>query len=213
MLPLLSLVTAVLLLGHAYIAQSLLRAAALPPEIERPVLLALFGLGLSLVAQPFADRLLPRRLARLLSWPSSVWMGLFFLLIPCLLLSDLLFWLLGATWAGAPLELASLARIRAFCVLAVALAAALVGMRNALAEPRLARVGVRLARWPAADDGFRIVQLSDIHIGPILDGRFARRLVERIDELDPALVVITGDLVDGAVARVGSAGAPLSGSG
>jgi len=208
-LPLLSLLATVLLAGHVYIAQSLILASAPPPAVARVLLAILTGLALMLVLQPFAERLLPRSVARLISWPAAVWMGLFFLLIPALLLTDLLFWLVGAAWAGAPLDLATLARVRGGVVLAGVLGASLVGMRNALAEPRTKRVEVRLARWPAADDGFRIVQISDLHIGALLDRRFARRVVERVRALGPDLVAITGDLVDGSVARLGDQTAPF----
>ena len=52
-------------------------------------------------------------------------------------------------------------------------------------------------------EGLRVVLLSDIHIGPTLDGSFIDRIVERTNALKPDLVAITGDLVDGSVARIG----------
>jgi predicted MPP superfamily phosphohydrolase len=63
------------------------------------------------------------------------------------------------------------------------------------------RVEIPLARWPKALDGYRIVQISDVHIGPILGRDFARAVTERVNALAPDLVVVTGDLVDGAVAH------------
>jgi hypothetical protein len=63
---------------------------------------------------------------------------------------------------------------------------------------------VRLARLPKALDGFRIVQLSDVHIGPLLGTRFLRAVVEQTNRLRPDLIVITGDLVDGSVAQLGA---------
>jgi predicted MPP superfamily phosphohydrolase len=64
-------------------------------------------------------------------------------------------------------------------------------------------------RWPSDLDGFRIVQLSDIHIGPLLDRRFACSLVERVNALEPDLVVITGDLVDGSARHLAEEVAPF----
>ncbi|MCH9739447.1 MAG: metallophosphoesterase [Epsilonproteobacteria bacterium] len=43
---------------------------------------------------------------------------------------------------------------------------------------------------------YSIVQLSDIHIGGIIDQAFIKDLVKRTNALSPDLVVITGDLVD-----------------
>ena len=43
---------------------------------------------------------------------------------------------------------------------------------------------------------FTIVQISDFHIGGLIDRDFVRHSVEKINALKPDLVVITGDLVD-----------------
>ncbi len=43
---------------------------------------------------------------------------------------------------------------------------------------------------------FNIVQLSDIHIGGLIDKLFIKNLVDKVNLLKPDLVVITGDLVD-----------------
>ena len=59
---------------------------------------------------------------------------------------------------------------------------------SGLRPPRLARVEIALARWPRALDGFRIAQISDIHIGPLRDRRFARHLTERVNALAPDLI-------------------------
>lgn len=43
---------------------------------------------------------------------------------------------------------------------------------------------------------YKIVQLSDIHIGGLIDEKFIKNIVERVNDIKPDLVVITGDLVD-----------------
>lgn len=43
---------------------------------------------------------------------------------------------------------------------------------------------------------YTIVQLSDIHIGGLVDKDFIANIVKRVNALNPDLVVITGDLVD-----------------
>src|SRR5690606_16437066 len=103
----------------------------------------------------------------------------------------------------------ALARGRALLVGAVGVVLGGVALRRGLAPPEHRRVEVRLARWPRALDGLRIVQLSDVHIGPLLDRRFAAALVARVDALAPDLVVVTGDLVDGSVRRLGAEVEPL----
>jgi predicted MPP superfamily phosphohydrolase len=47
-------------------------------------------------------------------------------------------------------------------------------------------------------DNIKIVQLSDIHIGAIHDGKYLKKIVQKVNSLNPDIVVITGDLVDGS---------------
>jgi predicted MPP superfamily phosphohydrolase len=90
------------------------------------------------------------------------------------------------------------------------LALAGVALRGGLRLPDVRRVEITLERWPEALDGFRIVQISDIHIGPLLGRDFAERLTRRVNSLDPDLVAVTGDLVDGSVEALREEVAPFA---
>jgi uncharacterized protein len=52
---------------------------------------------------------------------------------------------------------------------------------------------IRLARLPKAFEGFRIAQLSDIHISPFMPADEIRRCVTIANRLKADLVVLTGD--------------------
>ena len=54
---------------------------------------------------------------------------------------------------------------------------------------------IHLARLPKAFDGFRIVQLSDIHIGPFMDEDQIRKFVRIANSLKPDLIALTGDFL------------------
>lgn len=43
---------------------------------------------------------------------------------------------------------------------------------------------------------YKIVQLSDVHIGGLIEKDFISNVVQRVNNLNPDIVVITGDLVD-----------------
>ena len=45
-------------------------------------------------------------------------------------------------------------------------------------------------------DGLRIVQLSDLHIGPHTNRKFLERVVQATHALRPDLIAVTGDLID-----------------
>ena len=54
---------------------------------------------------------------------------------------------------------------------------------------------IRLPRLPQAFSGFRIAQLTDIHIGPFMTEQQIRRFVEIANAQKPDLIAITGDYV------------------
>ena len=54
---------------------------------------------------------------------------------------------------------------------------------------------IKIPRLPRAFEGFRIAQLSDIHIGPFMPAEEIRRYVGIANGLKPELVALTGDFV------------------
>ena len=203
-----------LLIGaHYYLALRLIVEPGWAEPFQRALLVGLVLMATTLVLAPICERLAPRGIARLAVWPGSIWMGLCFLLLTLLGVSDLVLWGIGEP-ARADTSVAGLsesgARTRALLSFALVLGAGAWGLRGGLREPELRRVEHRLARGPRELDGFRIVQISDLHIGAILGRRFAARLVERCNALHPDLVAVTGDLVDGTVKRLSDEVAPFA---
>ncbi|MDX3132516.1 metallophosphoesterase, partial [Streptomyces europaeiscabiei] len=85
------------------------------------------------------------------------------------------------------------------------------GTYGVVRGPRLKRVTVPLAKLPRAAHGFRIAVVSDIHLSPMLGRGFAQKVVDTINSTQPDLIAVVGDLVDGDVADLGPAAAPLAG--
>lgn len=79
---------------------------------------------------------------------------------------------------------------------------------NGVREPQLNRVSVDIPDFP--QPGFRILQLSDVHVGRTLRRPFVQQLVERANALAPDMVVITGDLVDLPISSISEDLAPLT---
>ncbi|MDR2460787.1 MAG: metallophosphoesterase [Deltaproteobacteria bacterium] len=65
--------------------------------------------------------------------------------------------------------------------------------------PKVAHETVTLANWPETLDGLKIVVISDLHISRFFDEDWTRGVVEKVNALDPELILIPGDLVDGDV--------------
>jgi predicted MPP superfamily phosphohydrolase len=95
------------------------------------------------------------------------------------------------------------ARTVAGSALLAAGGAGFFGVRAALWDITSPEVAVGLARLPRELDGYTIALLTDIHIGPVLDARFLRHLVEKTNEMQPDAIALGGDLVDGRVMEIG----------
>jgi predicted MPP superfamily phosphohydrolase len=55
---------------------------------------------------------------------------------------------------------------------------------------------IMLDKLKPEHNGFTIVQISDIHLGDIINEKFVQKVVEKVNSLEPDIVVITGDLID-----------------
>ena len=78
-----------------------------------------------------------------------------------------------------------------------------VGFAAARRVPRVVEVEVPIADLHPDLVGFRVVQLSDVHVGPTIRGTWLDQVVEVVNTLDADLVALTGDFVDGEVAKLG----------
>ncbi len=140
-----------------------------------------------------------RRFTVLVDWLVVMWLG-------CVLyafLIGLTVQVLGALseWTGllrvaAPLLGSSRARSGVLLVVALTAMCVTVGFVRAQSVPRIVNLEVPLLHLPPSLDGFKLVQLSDVHIGTFARLARMRGIVEKVNGLVPDLVVITGDLVD-----------------
>jgi uncharacterized protein len=152
----------------------------------------------------FGRRAQHRATADRWSWAGMLALGLFSMLFVLTLLRDVVL------LAALPFNLPPLAEASAIAVPLLAAAALLFGLLGARHTPRVRNVEVPINGLPAALHGFCIVQISDLHVGPTVKGRFVRAVVDRINTLDADAVAITGDLVDGRVQDLASDVAPLA---
>jgi len=206
-------------LVHAYFWSRLVRAPGWPAPWQAVGTAAVVVLALLVPVAVPVSRLLPREWAGGVSAVAFTWMGLGFLLFVALVLADLVAWAgpaLLATATAAKGEVAADPARRELLARGVAGAATLaaagmggVALRNAVGSPAVTEVEVRLERLPPALSGLTLVQLSDVHVGPTIGRRFIEDLVERTNALQPDVVVITGDLVDGSVGELAHHVEPL----
>jgi uncharacterized protein len=83
------------------------------------------------------------------------------------------------------------------------------GIYEARRRPGIVEIDVPIATLPPAFDGFRIVQITDIHAGLTVGREWVETVVEEVRALKPDLIAFTGDVVDGSVRNLRDDVAPL----
>lgn len=142
----------------------------------------------------------------LLAWSGLLAMGIFSSLAVFSLLRAFVV-ALASLWGSAP---EGFARGSALAVIAAVVAVTLFGLLNARRTARVVERDIVVRNLPAALEGFNIVQLSDIHVGPTIKHGYIDAIVRRVNGLSPDLIAITGDLVDGSVADLADDIAPMA---
>ncbi|MDP8567657.1 metallophosphoesterase [Methylophilus aquaticus] len=172
-------------------------------------------LGASAILQPlgfFARGLPNARLRDGLSWVAMTAMGVFSSLLVFTVLRDLILVMIAALHGLAviSIDVGALQKNSAILTIALALSVSLIGFFNARRLAQVINIEVPLRNLPAQLHGFRIVQISDIHVGPTIKQGYLARIVDRVNTLEADLIAITGDMVDGRVSDLAHHTLPLS---
>ena len=157
------------------------------------VKLAFALLSMSFVAASLLGWYSYRPLVRFFYLVSALWMGF----ASYFMLASIAGWILYGVSAAA-----SLGWRRAWiadATFATAIAAGLYGLLNA-AWPRVVRIAVALPNLPAQWRGRTAALVSDLHLGHVRNGRFVRRVVNKLLALQNDIVFVAGDLYDGVAA-------------
>lgn len=146
-----------------------------------------------------------------IAWAGLLAMGFFSSLFVLTLAREIVLLLAWAVNAFVPaLDMGVLRRVSAQAVPVLAAVASLAGFFNARRRARVVRVEVPIAALPAGLEGFTIVQITDIHVGPTIKRGYVQAIVDAVNAIEPDMVAITGDVVDGSVSTLAEHTAPLA---
>jgi hypothetical protein len=193
---------------HAYLHRKLVRDTALDGRARRAARIALVALAALFPAGMgtlLAMRVAPRAVQAPIMWCAFTWVGVLLFFLPLLLASE--------TARAIPLNVSRrrvIARVFGAVSGVASIALGGIAMVVAHAPVRVRRLRVALPYLGASMNGYKIVQLSDVHVSATLGGALVLELVEKINALGADLVVVTGDLVDGSVAELGALVAPFA---
>ena len=207
-----------LTLGHGYLYRRLV-GEVFERRTHRQVGAAVVAVGAILVFTRLFSAFFRVHLPRPLALFVGTWMGVsLYALLTLLTLGSLLSVyrltrrLLKAAChlePESPERRRFLAQTIAIGASAVTVGVSAYGSWRAFEPAVVSELGVGIRNLPRGLDGLKIVQISDIHLGDILQVDFFRDLIERCNALKPDLVALTGDLVDGSVPQLGSTAAEL----
>ncbi|WP_067447840.1 metallophosphoesterase [Nocardia alba] len=76
---------------------------------------------------------------------------------------------------------------------------------------RVVETDLTLAGLPQSFDGLRVAVVADIHVGAARGAEFSQRVVDLVNEQQPDVIVLPGDLLDGSVEFVGPDIDPIAG--
>ncbi|HEY0475943.1 MAG TPA: metallophosphoesterase [Kofleriaceae bacterium] len=179
---------AVLISTHAYVWWRFVAVSRLPTAAFVLATVAIVVLAPSMPIASIAMRRMPRARAAPWLWLAYTWFGSLVYLLPAAALTHVA----SAVFSVAPRDAAAAG-------IAAVAATVAYGLVHARRGPFARHVRVPLSGLPAAAEGYRIVQLTDVHIGWTLGRKFAASVVAKVNALAPDLIVLTGDLVDGQV--------------
>jgi len=95
-------------------------------------------------------------------------------------------------------------------ILSLAGAFAGYGLFEARRRPKVVKVLVPINDLPDDLEGFRIVQITDIHVSPTIKRDYVQNIVDQANSLKPDVIVFTGDLADDSVPHLRDEVAPLA---
>ena len=118
-----------------------------------------------------------------------------FIVLLCVVLPQLIllcFWGAGKIFTSTASALGTIGLVAAFCISAASFYGLVWGWRHLVVRQQT----ITVPDLPKEFDGFRIVQVSDLHL-EMFEGQeaFIRSLVDSVNAEHPDLIVFTGDLV------------------
>jgi predicted MPP superfamily phosphohydrolase len=150
----------------------------------------------------WAEQIGKEKTALFFAWPGYLWMGFLFILTSTLLFTDTIrhsYCFVVLKCSGRVPDYVT-ARNSCIAALILAIVASIYAVIEA-GQIRSEHVVITSNKIPPTISRIRIVQISDVHIGLLLQGYRLQRILNEIRKAAPDILVSTGDLIDGKLNR------------
>ncbi|MCK9438874.1 MAG: metallophosphoesterase [Patescibacteria group bacterium] len=151
-------------------------------KIEKNILCWwLILVNFSLPVALYIERTLPNILSKVFYTLSTLWVGILLFMLVLLLIYEIVRIFYPIPYAGVMI---------ATLVILLSIASIINATRISVKE---VKIPIKNLEKPIS-----IVQLSDIHLGTIRNSVFLKKIVKKTGQLNPDMVMITGDMIDGS---------------
>ncbi len=212
-----SIVTIVVGSIHYYFWIKLIRNTGMPQLWKNIGISVLVVLLLYLLTAMLSSQYLSTKYSQPLLWIAYLWMGIMMLLFITLLFTDLIkvvFYFyskftISKEFAVDIERRQFISGLIALGTSAIVLIASGISVINYYSKPFVNKIQITLRGLPKIFNGFKIVQISDLHIGQLMTRSKLEEIVQQVNSLKPDLIAITGDLVDGSIRLLSNEVTPI----
>jgi predicted MPP superfamily phosphohydrolase len=172
--------------------------------LRSPFIIIFWTVALSFICGRLLESVLPYFLTEILVWVGSFWIAASLYCLLAVVALDLLRLVnhfLPFFPAAITTHYQQAKQILGVCVFGLVGIVLIAGHINSLL-PRVVTLDLSIARKASKLKQLNIVAVSDIHLGTIVGRSRIDHIVERINSLDPDLVLLPGDIVDEDLAPV-----------
>ncbi|MBN1383897.1 MAG: metallophosphoesterase [Elusimicrobia bacterium] len=173
---------------HYYVYSRIASGLLLSSKACKYLRLFFLFASLSFILGEFLSRRMDYSWVEPVALTGVVWFGVIFIAVTVFLIADILrifFHSESFRYYSVIFSLITVFFISAFSVYNAA-------VRRAIIK----EIEIKLEKLPKKLSGFSIVQLSDLHLNLLKSEKWLCQIVSRTNELNPDIIVITGDLMD-----------------
>jgi len=140
-------------------------------------------------------------LARFISYIGYTWMGIAFFLFSCLILFDIYRFLIYICVALFNINVYAFSPSPRIAVVFSLLASFLISSYGYFEALNIHKetLTIKTSKIPKEIGKLTIVQISDVHLGLIVKEYRLKRILKKVKQANPDILVSTGDLVDGQI--------------
>ena len=142
------------------------------------------------------------------SWAGYISLGFFVLTFLAVITKDLIFFLIGfvskISSVYSPETISSerrefIQKLLSIGIITATGTSTIKGLYNARKGPSIIRESVPINKLHKDMSNLTIAQISDLHVGPTIKKGYVENVVNEVNKLNPDIIAITGDMVDGSV--------------